>query len=74
VLTPVEFMQRLVALVPQPRLHLIRFHGMLAPNAKLRSKVVPAPAQQSTQGEGDCQHAHGKPERMTWARLFTSMS
>ena len=33
VLTPMEFMQRLAALVPRPRLHLIRFHGVLAPNA-----------------------------------------
>jgi hypothetical protein len=27
--------------VPRPRLHLIRFHGLLAPNAKLRAMVVP---------------------------------
>jgi hypothetical protein len=27
--------------VPRPRLHLIRFHGVLAPNAKLRAMVVP---------------------------------
>ena len=31
----------LAALVPRPRLHLIRFHGVLAPNAKLRAMVVP---------------------------------
>jgi hypothetical protein len=41
VMSPLEFMQRLAALVPRPRLHLIRFHGVLAPNAKLRSLVVP---------------------------------
>ncbi|MBP7588522.1 MAG: transposase [Thermoanaerobaculia bacterium] len=41
VLSPLEFMQRLAALVPRPRLHLIRFHGVLAPNAKLRPIVVP---------------------------------
>ena len=70
VLTPMEFMQRLAALIPRPRLHLIRFHGVLAPNAKLRSKVVPTPAQKTTAGEGDCQHAHSKPLRMTWARLL----
>ena len=70
VLTPMEFMQRLAALVPRPRLHLIRFHGVLAPNAKLRSQVVPTPAQQTTRGEGDCDHAHSKPVRMTWARLL----
>jgi hypothetical protein len=39
VMTPLEFMQRLAALVPRPRLHLIRFRGVLAPNAKLRAKV-----------------------------------
>lgn len=70
VLTPMEFMQRLAALVPRPRLHLIRFHGVLAPNAKLRSKVVPVPPQQTTHGDGDCEHAHSKPMRMTWARLL----
>ena len=43
VMSPIEFMQRLAALVPRPRLHLIRFHGVLAPNAKLRAKVVPKP-------------------------------
>jgi hypothetical protein len=28
VMSPQEFMQRLAALVPRPRLHLIRFHGV----------------------------------------------
>ena len=41
VMSPLEFMQRLAALVPRPRLHLIRFHGVLAPTAKLRALVVP---------------------------------
>ena len=36
VMEPMEFMQRLAALMPRPRLHLIRFHGVLAPNATLR--------------------------------------
>jgi hypothetical protein len=30
VMTPLEFLQRLAALVPRPRLHLIRFHGLRA--------------------------------------------
>ena len=29
VMSPLEFMQRLAALVPRPRPHLIRFHGVL---------------------------------------------
>jgi hypothetical protein len=40
-MSPLECMRRLAALVPRPRLHLIRFHGVLAPNAKLRAMVVP---------------------------------
>ena len=43
-MSPLEFMQRLAALLPRPRLHLIRFHGVLAPNAKLRALVVPQEA------------------------------
>ena len=31
---------------------------------------MPAPAQKTTTGEGDCEHAHSKPLRMTWARLL----
>jgi hypothetical protein len=30
-MSPLDFMQRLAALVPRPRLHLTRFHGVLAP-------------------------------------------
>ena len=41
VMSPLEFIQRLAALVPRPRLHLIRFHGVLAPHAKLRAAIVP---------------------------------
>ena len=48
VMAPLEFMQRLAALVPRPRLHLIRFHGVLAPNAKLRSEIIPSPVEQAT--------------------------
>ena len=44
-MTPLEFMQRLAALVPRPRLHLIRFHGVLAPNAGLRAAIVPGAMQ-----------------------------
>jgi Putative transposase len=31
-MSPLELMQKLAALVPRPKLHLIRFHGVLAPN------------------------------------------
>ena len=36
-----EFMGRLAALVPRPRVNLTRFHGVFASNSKLRKHVVP---------------------------------
>jgi hypothetical protein len=34
------FLSRLAALVPRPRRHLLTYHGVLAPNHSLRSRVV----------------------------------
>ncbi|MGH8652988.1 MAG: transposase [Gammaproteobacteria bacterium] len=42
VMSALEFMQRLAALVPRPRLHLIRFHGVPALTAKLRPAIIPS--------------------------------
>ena len=70
VMEPLEFMERLAALVPRPRLHLIRFHGVLAPNAKLRSKIVPAPPERATETSSENAHAQGAPARISWARLL----
>ena len=39
---PVEFISKLAALVPPPRAHLTRFHGIFAPNANLRAQLTPA--------------------------------
>ena len=74
VMSPLEFMQRLAALVPRPRLHLIRFHGVLAPNAKLRALVVPqAPGQAAGKSEltaAEPGRTHSRPARISWARLL----
>jgi len=43
VLTFDELLQRLCTLVPRPRTHRVRFHGILAPAAKHRADVVPEP-------------------------------
>ncbi|MCZ6658060.1 MAG: transposase [Gammaproteobacteria bacterium] len=43
VFEPLEFLAKLAALVPRPRANLTRYHGVLAPNAKYRSLVVPTP-------------------------------
>ena len=41
VLSPMEFIGRLVSLVPRPRTNLTRFHGVFSPNSKLRKQIVP---------------------------------
>ena len=64
VMEPVEFMERLAAVVPRPRLHLIRFHGVLAPNAKLRRKIVASAAERAAAPATD----HALPGRdAAWA-------
>ena len=71
VMTPLEFMQRLAALVPRPRLNLIRFHGVLAPNAKLRPQIIPGravSANHTADDDGALHHAGSA--RMSWARLL----
>ena len=42
VLGPLDLMARLAALVPPPRMHLTRLHGVFAPHSKLRAAVTPA--------------------------------
>jgi len=42
VLEPLDLMARLAALVPPPRMHLTRFHGVFAPHSRLRAVVTPA--------------------------------
>ena len=39
---PVDFIARLAALVPKPRINLTRYHGVLAPNHRWRGEVTPA--------------------------------
>ena len=38
---PFDFIARLAVLVPKPRAHLTRFHGVFAPHSALRAQVVP---------------------------------
>jgi hypothetical protein len=42
VLTPDELIARIATLVPPPRVHGVRYHGVFAPNSKARRRVVPA--------------------------------
>ncbi len=39
---PLDFIAKLAALIPKPRVNLTRFHGVFAPNSKWRAQVTPA--------------------------------
>lgn len=69
-----EFMERLVALIPRPKVHLTRFHGILAPNYKYRKQIVPKPPElklvQDTQAESN-QLPEQKKKNIPWARLLS---
>ena len=42
VFEPLDFIARLAALVPRPRAHLTRYHGVFAPHSRWRAEVTPA--------------------------------
>ncbi len=43
ILEPLDFIARLAALLPPPRLVLTRFHGIFAPDSPHRVRITPAP-------------------------------
>ena len=73
-----ELLEKLAALVPPPRLHLVRYHGVLAPNAADRQLIVPGPP--ATEPDDDptcCGHPSQtdttpakRAHRLAWARLL----
>ena len=67
---PLDFIARLAALVPKPRVNLARFHGVFAPNSQHRARVTPA-----RRGRGNKAKVLDEPQTvaercasMTWAQ------
>ena len=77
-LSPQELLEKLAALVPPPRLHLIRYHGVLAPASADRAQIVPGPsALTAASDDGVCDGGCGPADnpgrhrhRVEWARLL----
>jgi hypothetical protein len=65
-LSPLELLEKLAALVPLPRVHLVRYGGCLAPHSHLRGAIRPTPRQQGLDGE----EAHTGTPYWPWARLL----
>jgi hypothetical protein len=64
---PEDFIARLAALVPKPRAHLTRYHGVFAPASPDRSRIVPGTrtAACAAHGEGS---VSDRQRSMSWAQ------
>src|SRR5437870_9732661 len=69
-----ELLEKLAALVPAPRFHLVRYFGILASAAKQRASIVPLPPPAST--AQSCQHRNiaeeqnPRPRNYKWSQLM----
>jgi Putative transposase/Transposase zinc-binding domain len=86
VFTPMEVLERLVPLVPRPRINLLIYHGVLAPNAPWRRLVVareeeshvagsavaaaPSPATSDEIPSTDGRRTPIRPRYRSWAELM----
>jgi ribosomal protein S27E len=69
---PLDFMARLAALVPRPRVNLTRYHGVFAPNSPHRAWVTKAGrgrgANRKASDEGEEDTPAARRSAMTWAQ------
>jgi hypothetical protein len=74
-LDPLDLLTRLCALIPPPRFHMLRYHGVLAGHANARAEVVPGrlpprPAQLPLPEFPDAPTEQAPPSRYPWAALL----
>jgi len=67
ILEPLDFIARLAALVPKPRVNLTRFHGVFAPNSALRKHITPKARCKPTAQREACSPMQQR-AAMTWAQ------
>ena len=78
VFSPMEFVERLVAIIPPPKAHQILYRGVLAGNSALRKEVVPRPrtepAEEATERRSKRltrqPRIHWETERPSWFDLL----
>jgi hypothetical protein len=66
---PLDFIARLAALVPKPRVNLTRVHGVFAPNSRDRAAVTPG-----KRGKGDKPKAFEEEQEKTPAQRRAAMT
>lgn len=64
---PEDFIARLAALVPKPRAHLTRYHGVFAPASSDRARIVPRTCGAAANERGEAA-ATDRQRAMTWGQ------
>jgi hypothetical protein len=59
VFAPLGLVEKLAALIPPPRFHLVRYHGVLAPRGRSRRRIIPAGASASLETHPERCASHG---------------
>src|SRR5437763_13396507 len=54
IIEPRELLRRLATLVPPPRAHLVRYHGVFGPASKWRKEIVPTPSPSTCPAYAPC--------------------
>jgi hypothetical protein len=65
--SPLDFIARLVALIPPPRMNMIRYHGVFAPNFKGRRSIV---KKSKAKGDKTPIAEKAQPARLSWAEML----
>jgi len=69
ILEPLDLLARLAALVPPPRVHLTRYHGVFAPHAALRAAITSAGRGRGAKvKDAATERSRAKHVGMTWAQ------
>jgi hypothetical protein len=64
---PKDFIARLAALVPKPRAHLTRYHGVFAPASRDRARIVPGTRTAACAARGEVS-VRDRQRAMSWAQ------
>ena len=71
-------MEKICALVPLARMHLVRYSGVLAPNAKMRQGVIPGKTRAQIKAEQEEKNKETKEkstllQKSSWAKLLAKV-
>ena len=71
VMEPLELLEKIAAIIPRPKIHLTRYHGVLGPHYKHRKMIVPKPTQVKEVTPTEIEQTEPVSKaRITWARLL----